>query len=236
MKYYILAITLLVSAASFGQTETAEASKKIPTTAQILSNHYGMTYQAGIRYNDYSIAKHALYNILVEYPKNDSILYSLSLLYFQTQQYASAALTAKDVMVLNPENIGALEIAAVSFENIGALDKALESYESLYLKTDDFNSLYKMAFIQFDLKKYVESKINVDILLSKKEADELKTTFTASDKTEKEYLIKIPLINLKGLITEAEGNKPAAKVFFEQALKLAPDFELAKQNLARVNK
>ena len=236
MKYYILAITLFVSLATFGQAATTEASKKLPTTGQVLSNHYAMTYQAGIRYNDYSVAKHALYNILVEYPQNDSILYSLSLLYFQTKQYASAALTAIDVIALNPNSIGAFEIAAVSFENIGALDKALQSYESLYLKTDDFNALYKMTFIQFDLEKYGECKINVDILLSKKEADELKTTFLASDKTEKEYLIKIPLINLKGLIAEAEGNKPAAKVFFEQALKLAPDFQMAKDNLARVNK
>jgi tetratricopeptide (TPR) repeat protein len=236
MKYYILAITLFVSVGLFGQTETKEVSKNLPTAGQILSNHYAMTYQAGVRYNDYAIAKHALYNILVENPQNDSILYSLSLLYFQTQQYASAALTANDVLSLKPNNISALEIAAVSFENIGAVDKALEAYESLYLKTDEFNALYKMAFIQYDLKKYGESKINADILLSKKEANELTITFTTADKTEKEYLVKVPLINLKGLVAEAEGNKPAAKVFFEQTLKLAPDFEMAKQNLARVNK
>ncbi len=236
MKYWIIVLLLVVGNISFGQdqTQTPAAGQQQPTAGQVLSMHYARTYQAGIRYNDYNVAKHALINILVENPQNDSILFSLSLLYYQMQNYTSAALTARDVLAMNPNNTGALEIAAVSYDNIGAKDKALESYESLYLQTDDFNTLYKIAFLQYELKSYNESMTNADILLAKKEAEELKAVYNQADGSQKEYPIKVALINLKGLIAADQGDKANAKLFYEQALKLAPDFQLAKDNLAEL--
>jgi tetratricopeptide (TPR) repeat protein len=233
MKYWIIVLLLVAGNVSFGQDQpqTPATGQQQPTAGQVLSMHYARTYQAGIRYNDYNVAKHALINILVENPQNDSILYSLSLLYYQMQNYTSAALTARDVLAMNPDNIGALEIAAVSYDNIGAKDKALETYESLYLKTDDFNTLYKIAFLQYELKNYTESKTNADILLAKKEIEELKAIYNLADGSQKEYPIRVALINLKGLISTEQGDKAAAKSFYEQALQLAPDFQLAKDNL-----
>ena len=236
MKYWIIVLLLVLCNISFGQDkpQTPDTDQPQPTAGQVLSMHYARTYQAGIRYNDYNVAKHALINILVENPQNDSILYSLSLLYYQMQNYTSAALTARDVIASNPDNTGALEIAAVSYDNIGAKDKALESYESLYLKTDDFQILYKISFLQYELKNYTESMTNADILLGKKEAEELQAVYNQADGSQKEYPIKVALINLKGLISTEKGDKVAAKSFFEQALKLAPDFQLAKDNLAEL--
>ncbi|HNP18575.1 MAG TPA: tetratricopeptide repeat protein [Fulvivirga sp.] len=240
MRYWIIAFLLITSNYAFGQDQTTASATKqeqpLPTAGQVLTMHYFRTYQAGIRYNDYSIAKHALYNILVENPQNDSILYSLSVLYFQSKQYASAALTAQDVITLNPNNLAAIEIAAVSYENIGALDKALETYESLYLKSDDYETLYKVAFLQYEVKNYAEAKTNADILLGKKEAETLTATFDVAGGQQKEYPIKVALLNLKGLIAKDQGKKEEAKTFFQQALKLAPDFTMAKDSLAELNK
>ncbi len=237
MKYYIVILLAVISQTSFAQEQTQQqAEPRQLTTGQIFSLHHARTYQAATRYNDYGVAKQALYDILVENPQNDSILYSLSLLYFQLQSYASAALTARDVIALNPENIAAMEIAAVSYDNIGAKDKALEQYESLYLKTDDFQILYKMAFLQYELKSYTESKTNADILLTKKETDELKAIFNDSEGNQKEYPIKVALLNLKGLIAQAEGDPKTAESFYNQALALAPDFQMAKEGLASLKK
>ncbi len=240
MRYWIIAFLLITTNFAFGQDQaTANPAKQEQqqlTAGQVLTMHYYRTYQAGIRYNDYSIAKHALYNILVENPQNDSILYSLSVLYFQSKQYASAALTAQDVITLNPDNLAAIEIAAVSYESIGALDKALETYESLYLKSDDYETLYKVAFLQYEVKNYAEAKTNADILLGKKEAESLTATFDVAGDQQKEYPIKVALLNLKGLIAKDQGKKEEAKTFFQQALKLAPDFTMAKDSLAELNK
>ncbi len=231
MKNLLVAIALFSSILVQAQNEPAKPAQNQPTAAQVLSIHYARTYQAAMRYNDFSVAKSALLNLLVENPQNDSILYSLSVLYYQMQQYASAALSAQDVLTINPDNIGALEVAAVSYESIGAREKALETYETLYLKTDDFQVLYKMAFLQYDMKKYSESRTNADILLGKKEALELKSVYKMADGTDKEFPIKAALLNLKGLISKEEGDKAAAKGFFEQALAIAPDFQMAKDNL-----
>ncbi len=230
---FILMMTLTAGLLN-AQEQTQQQQELTP--AQIYYTQQALTYQAAVRWNDYEVAKQALYNMYVANPKNDSILYSLSVLYVQSQQFPSAILTAKDLLVLKPNHPGALEISAVSYENLGLKDKALENYESLYLKTDDYQTLYKIAFLQNDLERYAESLTNVDILLGKKETEEAKTIFATEDNKEKEYPIKVALINLKGMIKNAQGDKAAAKTLFEEALALAPDFVLAKTNLAELNK
>lgn len=216
--------------------ETAQPENpKPPTAGQVLSMHYARTYQVAIRYNDYDMAKNALYNLYVENPQNDSILFSLSALYLQSGQYASAVLSAQDVLKMKPQHTGAMEISAVSYENLGLKDKALANYESLYLQTDDYETLYKMAFLQYDLKKMNESKTNIDILLSENTGPDQTVVFDAGNNEQKEYPIKVALLNLKGLIAKSQGDKAAAKKLFEEALGIAPDFPLAKQNLAKID-
>ncbi len=237
MKYLIMLFLTVFAATVFAQDQAQQPTEQTQLSAgQIFSLHHARTYQAAIRYNDYGVAKQALYGILVENPQNDSILYSLSLLYFQTQNYPSAALTARDVLILNPENVSAMEIAAISYDNVGAKDKALEQYESLYLKTDDFQTLYKMAFLQYELKSYTESKTNADILLSKKEAEELNAVFNDAEGNQKEYPIKVALLNLKGMIAQAEGDAKSAESLYQQALAISPDFQMAKESLASLKK
>jgi len=210
--------------------------QKQATAGQIFTNHHAKTYQLALRYNDYQTAKDALYDLFVENPNNDSILFSLSNIYFQMQQYASAALTANDIIARNPDHLGALEISATSLENLGARDKALDAYESLYLKSDDVQVLYKIAFLQFELQRYAESLTNADILLGKKELDGLTVVFNTEDQKQKEYPIKVALHNLKGSIYKAQNNNEKAKEFFQKALEIAPDFKLAKDNLASLDK
>lgn len=236
MKIKSTLILLLTLTMGLLSAQEQAKEKKELSPAQIYYTQQALTYQAAVRYNDYDVAKQALYNLYVANPQNDSILYSLSVLYVQSQQYPSAILTAKDILTLKPDHVGAMEIAGVSYENLGLKDKALENYESLYLKTDDYQTLYKIAFLQNDLQRYAEALTNVDILLGKKETEEANAVFPTEDNKEKEYPIKVALLNLKGLVKKAQGDKTAAKALFDEALKLAPDFVLAKNNLAELNK
>lgn len=234
MKYIYIFLLGFVCTSVVGQEQETQPQQM--TASQIFSSHYARTYQAAIRYNDYNVAKHALYNMLVENPQNDSILYSLSLIYIQGQQYASAVLSANDILTLKPDHTGAMEIAAISYENLGIKDKALSNYETLYLNTEDYNTLYKMAFLQYDLAKYSEAKTNVDILLGKKETEELKSVYTLANNEQKEFPIKVSILTLKGMISASSGDAAGAKKLYNEALALAPDFELAKEELAKVEK
>ena len=103
--------------------------------------------------------------------------------------------------------------------------------------SSDLNSLlaiYKMAFLQYDLKKYPECVASTDIILSRKEADEVTATFPISQDKSKEFKLRVPILNLKGMTAREQGDKVSAKKYFEQALALAPDFQPAKENLAKL--
>jgi tetratricopeptide (TPR) repeat protein len=193
-------------------------------------------YNRALKYNDAGMAINALYNLTVMEPQNDSILFSLAYLYFDTQKYFSSVLALNDVLMLNPENMAALEMKAVSLERIGATEKALEAYESLYLKSDDnINYLYKVAVFQYDLKRYGESKTNIDILLSKATTDEIKYYFPTEDNKEQEISMRASLHNMKGLIARDSGNPSEAKKQFTIALEIAPEFYMAKKNLEEIS-
>src|SRR5690606_32062213 len=82
-------------------------------------------YQMALRYNDPSIAKSRLYDLIERNPDNPRYRELLGNIYFEMEQYSSAALVALDLLKINGNSIPALEIAAYSLEQLGALDRAL---------------------------------------------------------------------------------------------------------------
>lgn len=238
-----LLITLLITIVFVGAGMAQETNKSSVaddsakqqrplTAAELLMFHAAKKYQLAMRYNDLEGAKQALYGILVENPASDSVLYSLSYLFFEKGQYASAAISAQDLITINPDHTGGLEILGISYENLGLQDKALESYEDLYFKTSDFQTLYKIAFLQYQTGKYTESLQNADIMLTKSEADELKAVFATASGEQKEYPLRVAILNLKGMNAQSLALNDDAQKYYEEALALAPDFKLAQDGLA----
>ena len=233
-KQFTIALLLLMTIAVYGQEDTAENKKQDGQNAFV--GHHTRTYAIAIKYGDYGMAKASLYNMLAAYPGNDSLLYSLSYLYFQSKDYGPAVLSAQDLLARNPDHLGALEISGAGYETLGLKDKSLAAYETLYLKSNDYQTLYKIAFLQFDMERLKECMTNIDILLEKSESDTLKVYYATEDNQQKEYTIKVSLYNLKGLVSKKYGDKESAKKHFQQALDVAPDFALAKQNMEALNK
>ncbi len=189
-------------------------------------------YNRSVKYNDYHQALNALYNLCVLEPQNDSLLIALEYIYFNNREYISAVLVANDALMLNPNNIESREMKAISLEQIGAKDKAIEEYESLYLKNNQhLNYLYKTAFLQYEIQRYKEARTNADILLSINDIDSLEITFPKGETEQQQVPMRASLLNLKGLIEQAMGNKEEAKKQFSAALVILPDFYLARKNL-----
>ncbi len=192
-------------------------------------------YQNALKYNDVSVAKNALYNMLAINPSNTSLLDSLAYFYYDYQQYASSLLVSRDILFINSSHLPALEIQAVSYEKLGLYDNALSSYESLYLKRNNPYTLYKIGMLQYDLKRHNESKTSLDILLESAEVDSLKVVLNEQgSQQQKEIPMKAALHNFQGLNHLELGNKEAAKQSFEAALKLAPEYQMAKENLGKI--
>lgn len=202
------------------------------TTASIMIDHYARKYSVAQRWGDYDVAKDALYDLISEFPGNDSLIFSLAYFYYEKENYTSCAVVCNDLLARNSKNSAALELSAISYENLNIKDRALQNYESLFLLTSNNSNLYKMVSLQYDLKRYGEALTNADILLSKPQADSLKIVFSDAKNNQKEHPLKASVHNLKGLTYKAQGDMVNARKSFEQALKIDPAFDTAKQNLA----
>lgn len=217
------------------KTQTPQKQQPAKQAANPLTEHFYKKYVTAIQWSDYDVAKDALYDLIMENPQNDSLIFSLAYYYYENQKYASAVLVSQQLLARNPKNTAALEISAVGYEVMGVPDRSLQNYESLYLLTNNIGTLYKMSFLQFDLKRYAECLASIDALLANKDIDTVKVAFNDVENKPKEYSMKVAVLNLKGLaVQEHLGDKEAAKKLFEEALAIAPDFVLAKQNLAKV--
>ncbi|MEM8896033.1 MAG: tetratricopeptide repeat protein [Bacteroidota bacterium] len=223
MRVLILMLMLLV----FGNVSKAQDAEAMKQQRFIFEN--------ATLYNDPVVARTALYNMLALDPTNNDLLDSLAVFYFEYGQYASAAIVAKEAQNRNPENILALEIAAISFESLNIKDRALTEYESLFLKNNNTFTLYKIAFLQYDLERFNESNTSADILLRRKEVNEATVAFQRSDETQQSVPMSAAVYNLKGIIAVQQDKKDQAAEYFNKALEIVPDFELVQNNLKDVN-
>ncbi len=219
------------------KTDAKPAAQTDPKKQPVnpLTEHFYKKYVTALQWNDYEVAKDALYDLIMENPQNDSLIFNLAYYYYENEKYVSAVLVSQQLLARNPKNVTALEISAVGYEAMGVSDRALQSYESLYLLSNNIFTLYKMAFLQYDLKRFAESLASLDILFANAQLDTAKVAFNDVENKPKEYPMKVALLNLKGLIQlEHFGDKAAAKKTFEEALAIAPDFVAAKQNLVKL--
>ena len=212
------------------QTPPQDTTQRI----DILTQHFFRKYSVAVQWGDEQVAKDALYDLIIRNPGNDSLIYSLAVMYYQEQKFTSSLLVGMELLKRNPKDPAYLELSAVSAESLGVIDRALQYYESLYLLSGSTYTLYKIAFHQYDLKRYAESLVNADILLTKPDLETMKVTFNDAQGKPKEYPMKVAVLNLKGLIKQETGDNVSAKKLFAEALAISPDFIAAKENLAKL--
>jgi tetratricopeptide (TPR) repeat protein len=199
-------------------------------------NRQAYIYQMAKDYNDPALARMALYNLISYNPRNTSLMDTLALMYYEYNQIASAALISQDVVSMNPQDVFAIELAAICFEQLGAIEKAIVFYEKLYTSTFDMSMLYKVGFLQMDAKRFIEAKANADILIEDPKSKTIQLLFPKEDKQNQEVSLVAGAYRLKGMIAVAEGKNAEAKGFFNEALALAPDFEILKKQIADLSK
>jgi len=227
--------TLLGQSLNQKRVQQAETKPATPQKQQLsaASQHYFAKYATASRWNDMTVARDALYDLIVENPTNDSLIFTLGYYYFETQSYASSLLISQDLLARDSKNVSYLELAAVSAQELGVHDKALQHFESLYLVNNNIATLYQIAFLQFNMKRYTECLASANILLARPEAATTNVVFNDPQGKQKEYPMKVAVINLKGLVALEQGDKATAKKIFNEALALAPDFVPARDNLEK---
>lgn len=218
--------------------ETTQVQTQVPqaSNADPLLEHFYKKYAMASRWNDSQVAKSALYDMIILRPESDSLIFTLAYMYFEGRQYAPAMLVSQELLARDSKNLAYLELSAASFEALGILDRSLQNYETLYLLSNNTMALYKIAFLQYDLKRFEEGLTNVDILLKKPDVETVNIGFNDTNNKPKDFIMKYAVMNLKGMLLEGKGDKPGAKQVYEEIIKQVPDFQPAVNNLAELNK
>jgi len=221
MKKIVLIVSLVFGFSMFAQNESNIALEKQKLNQSKL-------------FSDTNVLISSMYNIIALEGENSTYKDSLAYVYFNERNYVSCFLVANDVLKRNPDNEQMLEIKAISLESVGALDKAIEAYQALFVKTNNNYHVYKIAGMQLGLKKFDEA------LLSVKKADQLadtgkiKVAFQVNKNYNQQVALKAAIAYLEGIIFENLEKKKEAKIAFERAVSLFPDFVVAKSKLLTI--
>lgn len=227
LTFFLLAIAFSLKA----QDSTGVKQDSRPAIYWLYHNNYNLAS----RYNDMEVAKSSLYSLINIEPQNDSLRFSLAYMYFESQSYPSTILVCMDILSRIPTHPPSLEMTAISYEELGLKEKSLTNYEQLYLATDNLETLYKLSFLQYDLERYDECEVNIDILMKDPEIDNKFMKFQLSEIVEKEFSLRVAILNLRGLMLKAKGDKEGARESFNRVLAIAPDFVFATNNLAELD-
>lgn len=230
----VIALTIFSFSADAQRKKTPEPAP-VTTTAnskQAEIDLYKEIYSQAMQYGDLGVAINTVYTILAmggEASYKDTLAY----LYFNAGNNVQAILVADDILTENPNNITMLEITAISQQNLGLAKEALENYEKLYSLNPDIYHMYSIATLQYSLKRFGECGNTIDQIL--KSDDNVKPIkITNNNGQSQEVPIKAACLNMLGVMAlELKQNDVALKSF-EEAIKVAPDFGLAKGNLAKV--
>ena len=228
LTFFLFAIAFSLKA----QDSTNVAQNGRPAIYWLYHNNYNLAN----RYNDVVAAKSALYSLINIEPENDSLKFNLAYMYFDNQQFPSTILVCMDILARNPQHAPSLEMTAISYEKLGLNEKALTNYEQLYIATENIETLYKLTFVQYELKRYGECDVNIDILMNNPEIDNISMVFQLTETEQKEFSLRVAILNLMGLVKKGKGDMAGAKEAFNQALAIAPDFVFSSTNLAELDK
>ncbi|MBE49933.1 MAG: hypothetical protein CMB92_04200 [Flammeovirgaceae bacterium] len=219
MKVLFIYFLIFISFNSYTQESEFEIQKKIYSKSKI--------------YNDPTVSITALYKMISLQPENLNLLDTLLREYIGVSRWPSAYMVSREILSNNPENLFALEVSCIALQNLGLKQESLNEYESLYLKTDRDDVLYTISFLQYELKNYNESINNLNILLEKNSIDSIKVNVNMNGNMTQQIAMKSQLHYLKGIIYEEKNDKENAKIQFNKAINLSPDFESAIKKLEK---
>lgn len=217
---------------SYGQSQEMAPGDSIPWELRKQS----FIYNTANMFNDPVVARVALYNLMAENPGNIALYDSLALIYISYNQHASAALVAQQALLINPNDMLAVEIAATGFDNLGIKDRAINYYEKLYLNNSDVNVLYKISFLQYELKRYEEANTSLDIIIGDPASKNNTIRFPTNDGKGQEVTLDVAAHRVKAMILYDQGNVDAAKAKYLEVLGMKPGLEIVQKQLQEIAK
>ncbi len=189
-----------------------------------------LLYKKAMQFGDFTVARTAVLELIVKYPEKTQWKDTLVSIYGMMGMYEQAILLGEDILKTKATDTNTLKIVAISYENLGVLNKAIEYYEKVLVLDNNVVMRYKLAVCQYGLKRNAESMANIDRILNDKSSTDNVITITYESSSQ-EVPVLAAALNVGGIILIDEKKPEDAKLYFESALKLDPNFVLAQNNL-----
>ena len=191
-------------------------------------------YGTALKYYDLQVASTALYNAMALKPERKDLRDSLALIYFAGERYGQSFTLGEEILKENPKRTDMLEMVAVSKQSLGLAKEALADYEALYKSEKQVFYLYQIATLQYQLKRFGECVGSLDQIVADEASAKQEVTIRNGNNTSQKVPMRAAAANVKGIVALELNKEAEAKELFNQAIKLFPDFALAKGNLALV--
>lgn len=193
-----------------------------------------------LKNKDYATAAFAYNNLLLADTSNLEYKDSLARIYIKSGNYEGGVRLGEQVLVKQPKNLKLLELVGIGNGRLNNIDKAVANFNALFVASQDYTYLYKIAGMCFDSQKYNEADSLADIMIEK--ADTTKRIEVQLPSGESQ---SVPIIaacyNMKGAIlaemADRTGNIEHIKnavPYFQKALKIYPEFSFPRLYLERI--
>ncbi|MFK5958856.1 MAG: hypothetical protein QM495_08305 [Lutibacter sp.] len=222
MKNLVYILTFIITTTAIAQTTNSITLEK-------------QKLKQALAYGDNAVAANSMFSIISMEGPQSTYKDSLAYLYFKGRNYVSCFLVLNDILKNKPDNLEFIEMQAISLESMGAIKKASESYKTLLSKTNNNYHAYKLASLQLALKKFEEAYISVKKANQLPDNATIEVTFQVNKNYNQNVKLKPAIAYLEGIIAMNLKKDNEAKLSFEAALKLFPDFVLAKGKLESLN-
>jgi tetratricopeptide (TPR) repeat protein len=219
MLKYSLFISLFFITGLLGYTQK-KTNTDVP--AEKLNPNYEVQqkiYREAIRYEDYNVARTAIYTMMALRPEEKSLKDTLTILFYSSGMPVQTVVSGRQILSERPDNQVILELVAISEEALGLNKEALENYEKLYGLSKKSTHLYKVASLQFLLKRFGECTATIQRLVSDEKAAAEKIRIDYDQGKSQEVSLRAACMNIMGLIALELNQSGEAKKFFDEALK-----------------
>ena len=187
------------------------------------------------RFGDQNVATNSMYKLISLEGENSTYKDSLAYIYFSSRKYASCFLMANEVLERDPKNEAIMELKAISLESIGALDKSMEAYSELFAISNNNYHGYNVAKLQLSMNKFDEAYATIKKVETLNDTGKVQVTFSINQNHTQQVELLAAIPYLKGVIEEELKKIPEAKSSYEKAIKIQPDFVLAKEKRDKLN-
>lgn len=216
---YILAFIITTTAIAQSTNNVAFEKQKI---------------KQALAYGDKVTAASSMYSIIAMEGAKSTYKDSLAYLYFNSGNYVSTFLVTNDILKNKPNTVELLEMHAISLESMGALKKAGETYGKLVGQTKSNYHAYKMAGLQLSTNDVTEAYSTIKKADQLADNGKMKINFQVNKNYNQNVDLKAAIAYLEGMIALKLGKPDEAKSSFERAIKIYPEFVLAKGKLSAI--